>query len=615
MKTKNPWTLFTSLSAMLVIGSDLFEFDFLEILTSPACLALSVAAALLSSAPAVRADGSIAVIVTNGTPVPEGNGWLDNTNTGNNPPYPVINDSGQVAFQSAVGLSNSVSKSGGIYRFDPATGQLTNIVREGQSAPDGNGIFSGLSGPAILNNAGQVAFESGLANTIGGTNNAGLFRGSGGVITQFVRTGWTCPDGNGRYNTLPGQPAFNTSGQVAFASGLTGSTNIYQTAGIFLGNGTALTQIARIQYAPGPFGVFGSFGTPALNDSGQVAFGIGGAQATTGVYRVTGTTMTKIAYQYESAPDGNGYLNWQFSDVALNNAGQLGFVDNLNGTIGGSNWVGIFRGDGNTLAQIVRTDWPVPDGNGFFNHDGACNTCPSPWFMNNAGQIVFTSGIGGTGATTNDSGIYRGDGATLKKIAREGEPAPDSNAKFGTLIPHEDSNLRVTMNDLGQVVFFASLSDGGRGIYFYDDHLGLIKVIRTGEVLAGGTVNALRLVTSWTLGSQGRGLNNRGQIAFGVNFVPLGANPSIAVWGAPELRITDIRTVANDVRLTWNTIAGKTNVVQVTPGASDGSYTNNFTDLSSNIVVSGVGQVSTNWLDVGGATNSPARYYRVRLVP
>jgi hypothetical protein len=45
----------------------------------------------------------------------------------------------------------------------------------------------------------------------------------------------------------------------------------------------------------------------------------------------------------------------------------------------------------------------------------------------------------------------------------------------------------------------------------------------------------------------------------------------------------------------------------------NGSYsTNNFADIFA--VTNTVGTV-TNYLDVGGATNSPSRYYRVRLVP
>jgi hypothetical protein len=77
------------------------------------------------------------------------------------------------------------------------------------------------------------------------------------------------------------------------------------------------------------------------------------------------------------------------------------------------------------------------------------------------------------------------------------------------------------------------------------------------------------------------------------------------------LRITSILRQGNNVLLTWATIAGKTNVVQATAGAS-GSYSNNFADLSPVIIPTGS---ATNYLDVGGATNTPSRFYRVRLVP
>ena len=45
-----------------------------------------------------------------------------------------------------------------------------------------------------------------------------------------------------------------------------------------------------------------------------------------------------------------------------------------------------------------------------------------------------------------------------------------------------------------------------------------------------------------------------------------------------------------------------------------GSLTTNFVDLPPQIILSGAGVVTTNRLDIGAATNTPARYYRVRLV-
>ena len=78
--------------------------------------------------------------------------------------------------------------------------------------------------------------------------------------------------------------------------------------------------------------------------------------------------------------------------------------------------------------------------------------------------------------------------------------------------------------------------------------------------------------------------------------------------------ITSIVPQGNDMLITWQTVGGETNVVQATTGTS-GSYSNNFTDLSPAIVVPGTSLGTTNYLDVGGATNFPTRYYRVRLVP
>ncbi len=68
-----------------------------------------------------------------------------------------------------------------------------------------------------------------------------------------------------------------------------------------------------------------------------------------------------------------------------------------------------------------------------------------------------------------------------------------------------------------------------------------------------------------------------------------------------------------DVNVIWTMGPGKTNALQVTAGAVNGSYqTNGFNDLFT--VTNTVG-VTTNYLDTGGATNSPSRFYRVRLVP
>ena len=82
--------------------------------------------------------------------------------------------------------------------------------------------------------------------------------------------------------------------------------------------------------------------------------------------------------------------------------------------------------------------------------------------------------------------------------------------------------------------------------------------------------------------------------------------------GALAFRITDIVRQGNNLLIQWRARGGSTNQVQATNGGAGGSYSNNFVNLSPMIFVVGTGSVTTNFLDVGGATNTPARYYRVR---
>jgi hypothetical protein len=80
-----------------------------------------------------------------------------------------------------------------------------------------------------------------------------------------------------------------------------------------------------------------------------------------------------------------------------------------------------------------------------------------------------------------------------------------------------------------------------------------------------------------------------------------------------EVRITDIRTVGQDVNLTWETIGGITNFVQTADGVSSGHL--QFSDASGPILVSGSGQVSASYSDPGALGSHSTRFYRIRLAP
>jgi PKD repeat protein len=84
---------------------------------------------------------------------------------------------------------------------------------------------------------------------------------------------------------------------------------------------------------------------------------------------------------------------------------------------------------------------------------------------------------------------------------------------------------------------------------------------------------------------------------------------------ASAFQITAINVLGTDILVVWSSGGGRTNLVQVSEGDVLGSYSNNFTDLPSQIILSGTGDVGTNYLDTGAATNAANRYYRIRLVP
>jgi hypothetical protein len=79
--------------------------------------------------------------------------------------------------------------------------------------------------------------------------------------------------------------------------------------------------------------------------------------------------------------------------------------------------------------------------------------------------------------------------------------------------------------------------------------------------------------------------------------------------------VTGIDREGTAIRVTWSAYGGQTNVVQSTATGSATSYSTNFLDLSPTFTLPGIAPITTNYLDPGGATNGPARFYRIRLAP
>ncbi|HUJ08829.1 MAG TPA: autotransporter-associated beta strand repeat-containing protein [Verrucomicrobiae bacterium] len=102
----------------------------------------------------------------------------------------------------------------------------------------------------------------------------------------------------------------------------------------------------------------------------------------------------------------------------------------------------------------------------------------------------------------------------------------------------------------------------------------------------------------------GKGMSNTNQFLAGLD-------PTNS---ASLFRISSVTTSDDDITVTWQTAGGRTNVLQRADIQLDGGYTDSFHDIAS-VIIPGSGDAMTNYLDTGGATNSPSGYYRVRLGP
>ena len=151
-----------------------------------------------------------------------------------------------------------------------------------------------------------------------------------------------------------------------------------------------------------------------------------------------------------------------------------------------------------------------------------------------------------------------------------------------------------------------------------------------GLVVNNGVINAIFGSTNFHAGVINNGtildanIDSDGDGLSDIQEAIAGTNPTNA---ASALRITSITMEGDNVRITWSTAGGRTNVVQGGIGVIDGfgfpsdpSYTNEFFDISDLIIIQGEGDVQTNFVDdgvswLGEYTNWPARYYRVRVAP
>ncbi len=115
----------------------------------------------------------------------------------------------------------------------------------------------------------------------------------------------------------------------------------------------------------------------------------------------------------------------------------------------------------------------------------------------------------------------------------------------------------------------------------------------------------------------GTGMSNTNKFLAGFN--PTNAAAYLHIISIAKTNSSDIKVIYLGATGDTNYapgIASRTNVLDFTTGTASGGYSNNFISTGqTNILSGGIGLgVVTNMTDFGGATNSPSRYYRVRVL-
>ena len=151
----------------------------------------------------------------------------DNIMFGNFDPRPGINNAGQVVYSAFLHGPNGFEGEG-LWR------DTTLIFRTGDPAPgiEGDVHFQG-GFSAMMNNRGQIAHTATLSGTdVDSTNNRSIWRDT----TLVVREGHPAPDiGDGVNFGGFGSPTLNEGGQVAYFASLTGSnTTVTNRASLWI---------------------------------------------------------------------------------------------------------------------------------------------------------------------------------------------------------------------------------------------------------------------------------------------------------------------------------------------------------------------------------------------
>ncbi|MEX0886976.1 MAG: choice-of-anchor tandem repeat NxxGxxAF-containing protein [Phycisphaeraceae bacterium] len=469
-----------------------------------ACLALHAAA-----------HAGITGIAHSGDAPPEGNGQFGNLLTFS------LTDEGLVVF--GAGLDDTADgwlDDRGLYLHDGAS--LVNLARTGDAVPEGGGTFDFFGAP-VLGAAGQVAFTAALRDTVGGFDDAeGVYVHDGSTLSNLARADEIVPEGGGRFSFFSA-PQQSAAGHVAFRATLDDTPGGFlDDTGLYVHDGNALTNLVRTGDAtPGGDGDFDWLNAWQLGGGGHVAFNASlrdtaaGGFADEGLYRHDGSALIELARNDDAVPEGGGQFEF-FAGFDVNDAGHVAFRAELHSTSGGhplgTDNGGIYLHDGAALNRVVRGAEQIVTGPGewdWFVFHGDTLSDPA---VNAAGQVAFdgqwsryNTPVPSSPVTLTDHSLFRHDGGDVPtELVRQRDATPEGDGYFG-----EFSSIALLAG--GQALFTSAVRDnpgdtfgGETGVYLADG-VETVKVVRSDDTLAGGTITSLGVGTP---------VNDHGQVLF-----------------------------------------------------------------------------------------------------
>lgn len=456
------------------------------------------------------------------------------------------------------------------------------------------------------------------------------------------------PGGTGNFTSLPRGPSLSGSTVVFFGAGSGGQQGIYVqnpfihseairiadlTTLLTDGQGPIETLLGELQAAQAP--IPGGSGDNAV----FYAAGSGGQR---GIYAYTNNTLWRVADTNTVIPGGSGsFTGFTRPGLAPSPTISGNNVAFYGESSGGQQ--GVYASINGSLTRIADTTTAIPGGTGSFT------AIPVDPNLSGDGVAFMGNGSGG------QQGIYRGAlSGSLTKVADKNTAIPGGTGNFTSFIPGDPvipGDPILPAIDGASVAFFGAGSGGQQGVYVMQHgppirvadtqtaipggigsftsfgavsvsetdvaFLGvgtggqtgiygltgsqLIKVIAVGDMISGKTVTGLNFTRGGLFGDP---------IAFQATFDDGSqALYTMAVVAPPfALRITGVSRLGNDLRLSFNSLAGTNYVIQ--------SRTNLLSDSWAALpgtTNSGTGSVVP--VTLTNAFTEPQRFYRVQQVP